>query len=76
MVIERTDMNEPGDRFHQVTIERVTDSWHREQKAVVYPNYCNRIRVKMHTPGLGFEIEKEDAIALVEVLQAALRSME
>lgn len=75
-MIKRTDMNEPGDTLHQVKIELDTEAWNSKIQAVVYPNYCNRIRLKINRVGLGFEIEKDHARELIEVLDAALRACE
>lgn len=75
-MIKRSDMNEPGDMLHQVKIEFVTDNHWEKIQAVVYPNYCNRIRLKLNSPGLGFEIGKDHARSLIEVLQSALRACE
>lgn len=75
-MIIRSDMNEPGDTLHQVKIELDTDVYHKKIQAVVYPNYCDRIRVKSNNLGLGFEINKDHAKDLIEVLQAALRACE
>lgn len=75
-MIKRSDMNKPGDELHQVKIELVTDNHWEKIQAVVYPNYCSRIRLKMNTPGLGFEIDKDHARSLIEVLEAALRACE
>lgn len=75
-MIRRYDMNKPGDILHQVRIELVTERYSEKIEAVVYPNYCERIRVKMTNPGLGFEIDKDHARNLIEVLEAALRACE
>lgn len=75
-MIKRTDGNESGDMLHQVKIELVTDEHWRQISAVVYPNYDNTIRIKMNTPGLGFDMDRDHARDLIEVLQAALRACE
>lgn len=75
-MIIRSDMNEPGDTFHQVKIDLDTELHHQKIRAVVYPNYCDRVKLKINSVGLGFEIHKEQAKDLIEVLQAALRACE
>ncbi|BAQ22900.1 hypothetical protein AU156_gp201 [Edwardsiella phage PEi20] len=75
-MIKRTDSNSPGDTLHQVKIELVTDKHWQKIQAVCYPNYDNTIRIKMNTPGLGFDMDRDHARDLIEVLQAALRACE
>lgn len=72
----RTDANEPGDTLHQVTIQLNTDKHWQKIKACVYPNYDKTIRLKMNTPGLGFDISREHARDLINVLEEALRACE
>lgn len=73
-MIKRTDTNSPGDTLHQVIINHVTDKYQEEIQAVVYPNYCDRIRVKINYSGLGFELPRDQARNLIAVLEAALRA--
>ena len=75
-MIKRQDTNEPGDMLHQVIIDHVTDKYQEEIRAVVYPNYCDRIRLKINYSGLGFELPRDQARNLIEVLEAALRACE
>ena len=75
-MIKRTNSNSPGDTLHQVKIELVTDKRWQKIHAVCYPNYDNTIRIKMNTPGLGFDMDKDHVRDLIEVLEAALRASE
>lgn len=75
-MISRKDSNEPGDTLHQVIINHVTDKYQEGIQAVVYPNYCDRVRVKINYSGLGFELPRNQTRNLIEVLQAALRACE
>ncbi|QPI13880.1 hypothetical protein MYO4S_00124 [Serratia phage 4S] len=75
-MITRKDTNEPGDKFHQVVINHVTDKYQEEIQAVVYPNYCDRVRVKINYSGLGFELPKDQVRNLIDVLDSALRACE
>lgn len=75
-MIKRTDSNNPGDKLHQVKIELVTDNHWQKIQVVCYPNYDNNIRIKMNTPGLGFDMDRDHVRDLIEVLQASLRACE
>ncbi|AGE48207.1 hypothetical protein CPTAKMNP4_227 [Salmonella phage vB_SenM-AKM_NP4] len=75
-MIKRKDMNEPGDMFHQVIIDHVTDKYQEEIRAVVYPNYCDRVCLKINYSGLGFELPLDQVRNLIEVLEAALMACE
>ena len=75
-MIKRTDSNNPGDKLHQVKIELVIDKHWQKIQAVCYPNYDNNIRIKMNTPGLGFDMDRDHVRDLIEVLQASLRACE
>lgn len=75
-MIKRKDVNKPGTMLHQVTIELDTEVHREKIKAVCYPNYCDRVRLQLNCSGLGFDIQKQDARNLIEVLEASLRAME